>query len=273
MIRKPSHKMMTWIYLVVFLYIVGGLVLYRYQSRLVLRPDKLPASYQFSFPVPFKEYNVPLTDTDRLNMVWLHADSARGVVLYFHGNTGNIVQAYQHAAPLLENRYDVLLVDYPGFGKSTGPDAEMDLYQDAVVSYQMARTRFHADSIVIYGRSLGTAMASYVAAHEPCRDLILECPFYDYPQLVRRYLPIYPVSRMLRYRFPVYEFVRHTRAPVLIFHGKKDEIIPYRFSYKLKALLKPSDRYVTFPEGHHNDLTKQPGYQAAIDSVLSAPGA
>lgn len=270
MIRKPSHRMMTLIYMILFLYVVGGLLLYKYQRRLVLRPDKLPRSFQFDFPVPFREYNLPLTDTDRLNMVWLHADSARGIVVYFHGNTGNIVQAYPHAEPFLKNRYDVLIVDYPGFGKSTGADGEPDLYRDAVVTYQLARTRFQPDSIVIYGKSLGTAMASYVAAHEPCRDLILECPFYDYVQLARRYIPIYPVGRMLRYKFPVYEFVRHTSAPILIFHGKKDEIIPYRFSRRLKPLLKASDRYITFPDGHHNDLAAQPGYTAAIDSVLSS---
>lgn len=271
MIRKPSHKTMTLIYMILFLYVVGGLLLYKYQRRLVLRPDKLATSFQFDFPVPFREYNLPLTDTDRLNMVWLHADSARGIVVYFHGNTGNIIQAYPHAEPFLKNHYDVLLVDYPGFGKSTGADAELNLYQDAVVTYQLARSRFQADSIVIYGKSLGTAMASYVAAHEPCRDLVLECPFYDYVQLARRYLPIYPVGMMLRYRFPVYEFVRHTSAPILIFHGKKDELIPYRFSRRLKPLLKTSDRYITFPEGHHNDLAAQPGYRAAIDSVLSSP--
>ena len=94
-------------------------------------------------------------------------------------------------------------------------------------------------------------MAAYVAAHEPCRDLILECPFYDYVQLVRRYLPIYPVAWMLRYRFPVNEFVQRTPAPILIFHGRKDEIIPYRF-YATEMILASSGlkkRFVTLVQG------------------------
>lgn len=260
--------MMTTVYLIIFLYIVGGLLLYKYQRRFILRPDKLATSYRFDFPVPFREYNLAIDDTDRLNLVWLRSDSARGIVLYFHGNTGNILQAYPHAAPFLDNHYDVLLLDYPGYGKSTGPDAEQDLYQDALVSYQLARSRFAADSIVVYGKSLGTAMAAYVASKAPCRDLVLECPFYDYVGLARRYVPIYPVGWMLRYRFPVFDFIRHTTAPILVFHGKRDEVIPYRFSRKLEPLLKKGDRYITFPEGHHNDLTRQPGYLEAIDSLL-----
>lgn len=269
MTRKSLRKMTTILYLVVFIYIVGGLFLYRYQRRFIFRPEKLPAGYRFDFPVPFREFNLPLNDTDLLNVVWLEAKESRGVVLYFHGNMGNIVGAAAHAGPFLDNHYDVLLVDYPGYGKSTGPREEQDLYNDALVSYQLARSRYPADSIVVYGKSLGTALAAYVASKEPCRDLVLECPFYDYTRLVRHYVPIYPVSWLLRYQFPVYDYVRHTTAPVLIFHGKKDEVIPYRNAVRLKSVLKTGDRFIPFLSGHHNDLARQPGYREVMDSVLS----
>lgn len=266
--KRPSHKTITLVYLVIFLYIVGGLLLYKYQRMVILRPETLPLTYQFDFPVPFREYNIPVNDTDRLNLVWLRADSAKGIVLYFHGNTGDILNAYPHASPFLSNHYDVLLMDYPGFGKSRGSQSEKALYRDAVVSYQLARTRFGSDSIIVYGKSLGGAMAAYIAAHERCQALMLECPFYSFDQLARRYAPIYPAGWMLRYHFPVADFVKHTTAPVYIFHGKRDKTIPYRFSRRLKPLLKAGDRYITFPDGHHNDLSSQPGYRELVDSVL-----
>lgn len=269
MMKKPSRKMITTLYLIIFLYIIIGLLLFRFQKKFTFRPTKLPDSYQYEFSGAFKEFNLPLNDTDRLNMVWLKTERPKGVVIYFHGNTGNIVSASRSAVHFLRSHFDVLELDYPGYGKSTGPNSELDLYHDALEAYKLARSYYPGDSIVLYGKSLGTAMASYVASKEPCRALVLECPFYSYDRLVSRYVPIYPVRWMLQYHFPVYQYIQHTRAPVLIFHGKKDEVIPFRQSRKLKAFLKPGDRYIAFPEGQHNDLTAQPGYQEALDSLLA----
>lgn len=260
--------MLRIILLLIVLYALAGLLLYQYQASIILRGTKLPSNYTFHFNYPFREFNLPLNDTDKLNMVLFEADSAKGMVVYFHGNTDNLIEFAKYAPVFLKHRYDVLMMDYPGYGKSTGPNTEQDLYNDALITYQLARSYFHADSIILYGKSLGTAMASHIASLHPCKMLILECPLYNFDMLAKRYFRIYPVSMLLHYHFPVYRFIQHTFSPVIIFHGRKDRVIPYRQSEKLKPYLKKGDEYITLPHGHHNDLYSQPLYQHIMDSLL-----
>jgi pimeloyl-ACP methyl ester carboxylesterase len=267
--KDQAGKVIRIILLLIVIYLLAGLFLYQYQSSVILRGTKLPRNYTFHFDYPFKEFNLPLNDTDRLNMVLFEADSAKGVVVYFHGNTSNLVHFARYVPVFLQHRYDVLMMDYPGYGKSTGPNTEHDLYNDALVTYQLARSYFPADSIILYGKSLGTAMASHIASLHPCRMLILECPLYNFDMLARRYFRIYPVSMLLRYHFPVYRFMQHTFCPVVIFHGKKDRVIPYRQAEKLKPYLKKGDEFITLQHGDHNDLYYQPLYQQVMDSLLS----
>jgi pimeloyl-ACP methyl ester carboxylesterase len=261
--------MMTIVYLIIFVYVIAGILLYRYQKQLLFKPVKLDADYVFHFTEPFKEFSIPLNDTDRLSAVMLEAEAPRGIVIYFHGNRGNITDYGNAASAFIRNHYDVLLMDYPGYGKSTGPAGEQDLYRDAALMYQLAITYFPADSIVIYGRSLGTAMASELASRYYCRLLVLECPFYSFDDLASHYLPIYPVSWLLKYHFPVHEFLARVRVPVIVFHGTRDGLIPHRQSRRLKALLKPGDRFVSIPGGHHNDLPGFPLYRQVMDSALA----
>ncbi|TAM97873.1 MAG: alpha/beta hydrolase [Chitinophagaceae bacterium] len=266
--KGKAGKVIRIILLFIVLYALAGLLLYQYQASIILRGTRLPSNYTFHFDYPFREFNLPLTNTDRLNMVLFEADSAKGMVVYFHGNTDNLVDFAKYAPIFLKQGYDVLMMDYPGYGKSTGPNTERDLYNDALISYQLARSYFSADSIILYGKSLGTAMASHVASLHPCKMLILECPLYNFDMLAKRYFRIYPVSMLLHYHFPVYRFIRHTFSPIVIFHGRKDRVIPYRQSEKLKPYLKKGDEYITLPDGHHNDLYSQPLYQHVMDSLL-----
>lgn len=267
--KKKAGRVIRIILLLIVLYALAGLFLYQYQSSVILRGTTLPLNYTFHFNYPFKEFNIPLNDTDKLNMVLFKADSPKGIVVYFHGNTSNLVHFAKYAPVFLQHRYDVLMMDYPGYGKSRGPRSEQDLYNDALVTYQLARSYFPADSIIVYGKSLGTAMASRVASLHPCKMLILECPLYDFDMLAKRYLRIYPVSMLLHYHFPVYRFVQHVFCPVVIFHGKKDRVIPYRQAEKLKPYLKQGDAFITLPHGGHNNLYDQPLYRQVMDSLLS----
>jgi pimeloyl-ACP methyl ester carboxylesterase len=267
--KKPSHKTMTIVYLIIFAYVIAGILLYRYQKKLLFKPVKLEKGYVFRFNPPFREFNIPLNDTDRLNGVLLRAPDPRGIIIYFHGNKGNITDYGNAVSAFTSQHYDVLLMDYPGYGKSTGPDGEQDLYRDATVIYQLATSYFKPDSIIIYGRSLGTAMASELASRHYCRALVLECPFYSFDALARHYLPIYPVNWLLKYHFPVYRFLQRVRVPVIIFHGTRDGLIPHKQTRKLKALLKPGDRFVSIPGGHHNDLPRFPLYSRVMDSLLA----
>jgi pimeloyl-ACP methyl ester carboxylesterase len=160
------------------------------------------------------------------------------------------------------------MIDYPGFGKSTGRFTEQILYDWASYMYKFARTRFAADSIIVYGKSMGTGIAAHLASVQPCKRLILETPYYDYPSVLKQWLPIYPINQMIHYKMPTYRYIKNVNAPVTIFHGTGDDVIRYSNAEKLKPFLKPGDEFVTIKDGEHNDLFKFEKVTRKLDSLL-----
>ncbi len=141
------------------------------------------------------------------------------------------------------------------------------MHEDAAILYQMARARFGKDSIIIYGKSIGTGVATQLASLKDCKKLILETPYYSIDALARHYAFIYPVSWMLRYHFPNYEYLKKVEAPVTTIHGKKDEVIPYAQSQKL-VNENPAIKLVTIEGGKHNNLNDSPLFQEQLDALL-----
>jgi len=249
-------------------YLASGTVLYLVQDLLFFHPKKLPSSHRFQFEHPFTELNIPIEERN-LNVVQFHtpAPNRKGIVLYFHGNMRNI-ERYANQAPLFtQNGFDVWMVDYPGFGKSTGKRTEEVMYDDARLLHAMALKEVSTDSIVIYGRSIGTGVASYLAAHQPCQQLILETPYYSIEAIAKHYAPIFPVKWLMNYRFPIYEYLPQVKAPVTILHGTRDEIIPYRQAQRLSAIKGVA--LVTIPSGKHNNLSSAPLFQQTLSRLLT----
>jgi fermentation-respiration switch protein FrsA (DUF1100 family) len=163
------------------------------------------------------------------------------------------------------------MMDYPGFGKSNGERNEEILYADALQVYKMARARFSRDSIIIYGKSIGTGIATQLAAKRDCKRLILETPYYSIDELFRHYAFIYPVSWMTHYHLPSGENFDRVTAPITIFHGTSDEVIPYDHSRRLLKKAKAPVELVTIENGSHNNLNEFPLFQRKLDSVLVQP--
>jgi len=256
----------TLIGLVTF-YITSGAVLYLVQDLLFFHPKKLPATHRFQFEQPFTELNIPVDDRN-LNVVQFKtlSPSRKGIVLYFHGNMRNI-ERYANQAPFFtKNGYEVWMVDYPGFGKSTGKRSEVVMYSDAQLLYSLAIKEVAADSIVVYGRSIGTGVASYLAAHQPCQQLILETPYYSIEAIAKHYAPIFPVRSLMNYRFPIYEYLPRVQAPVTILHGTRDEIIPYRQAKQLATI--KDVQLITIPKGRHNNLSTYTLFQHTLTDLL-----
>lgn len=266
-------KARAWIKWVLLLYATVGIALYYGQSALLFHPEKLDRQYNYQFRMPFRELNIPMTAETNLNLIQFKADSSRGpvkgVILYFHGNRNNISWYAPFSKIFTKQGYEVWMPDYPGFGKSTGELKEETFYQLAEQVYKLARTRFAKDSIIIYGKSLGTAVATSLAAKHSGKALVLETPYYSMHSLLRRYFFLYPVSRMIRYKFPINEFLPWVTAPIIIFQGTDDWVIPYSNAKKLVPLLKPADRFISIENGQHNDLPAKPEYQQVIDSLLT----
>ena len=250
------------------LYITGGIALYFLQDLIIFHSKPLARDYNFNFKQPFKELNLSPDGHRNLNIVqFLPKEKPKGIVLYFHGNMINIERYAQYAPVFTKNNYEVWMIDYPGYGKTTGKRSEQTMYDDALFLYQLAIKKTSAENIILYGKSLGTGVASYLASVKACKQLILETPYYSMTSMTRHYVPIYPAG-LLRYSFPGFQYLKKVKVPVSIFHGTSDEVIPYSQSIKLKREL-PGINLITVPNGKHNNLYRFPRVIQKLDSLLA----
>lgn len=264
-----KRKIFRWIKILLIIYCLVGIGVYSFQEKLIFRGEPVPRNQAYNFKQPHKEVNIPYTDQSNINIVQFFTSAPpKGVVLYFHGNRRNISRYEQYSNLFTRNGYEVWMIDYPGYGKSTGELTEEILYDWALTMYKLSRTRFSPDSTIIYGKSLGTGIASQLAAVRDCRHLVLETPYYDCPSALGQYAPIYPFKQMIRYKFPVYQHLQKVTAPVTIFHGTNDWTTTYRKAKRLKPYLKQQDEFVTISKGSHNDLPRFDIYQNKMDSIL-----
>lgn len=271
-ILQPMKKklLFRWLKVIILIYCIIGLVIYYGQDKILFHPEPLPASHHYDFSYPYKEVNLPYSAKATINIVQFTANqpNPKGVVLYFHGNKKNIAW-YAKSAPLFTSRgYEVWMMDYPGFGKSTGEFKEQELYKWALVMYKLAQAHYAKDSIILYGKSMGTGIAAQLATVRDCKTLILEAPYYSFPSIIGSWLPVYPVNKMIKFKFPTYQYLPEITNPVVIFHGNSDHTIPYRNASQLQPLLKPIDAFITIDGGHHNDLTEFPVFTQKLDSLL-----
>jgi len=240
------------------------------QDYILFKPEQFAKDHVFHFNVPFQEVNIPFNETDTMNMVkFFPKDSVRkGVVLYFHGNRQNIERYAKYASTFTKNGYEVWIEDYPGYGKSTGTRTEKKMLAQALQIQKMALAWYHADSIILYGKSLGTGIAAYVASQTNCKRLILETPYCSIPDVFAAYAFIYPTQRMITYKIPTNEYLQDVNYPITIFHGTNDWVIPYRCASKLKKVLKPTDEFITIEDGTHNNIATFDLYKRKLDSLL-----
>ena len=266
-----KNKWLKWLKVFIILYCFNGIALYYLQNYILFHPQKLHSHYSFHFDKPFKEISIPVNGTDTISIVkFLSKNSTRrGVVLYFHGNRKNVERYAAYANDFTKNGYEVWMEDYPGYGKSTGERTEKKLYEQALQVYKMSAAQYATDSIIIYGKSLGTGIAAYVASVSNCKRLILETPYYSIPDIFACYGGfIYPLNAMITYKIPTAQFLQDVKAPVTILHGTSDWVIPYRCGEKLKKYLKAGDEFITIPGGTHNNLNDFALFRTKLDSLL-----
>lgn len=252
-------------------YLALGLLIHQLQDRILFQPVELASHDQFDFSLPHEDMLIPLNEEDSLHIVRFvpTTSSVKGVALYFHGNKKHIGWYARFMPGFTKHGYEVLMIDYPGYGKSRGKLTEQKLYDWAKIAYQIARKRYEADRIIIYGKSMGTGIAAQLAATRDCKALVLETPYYDFPSVLTHYLPIYPIRSMLHYQLPTYQYLPNVTAPITILHGTNDWTVSYSNAKKLAPFFKSGDRLVTIEGGSHNDLYEFSQTQKTLDSLLA----
>ncbi len=250
---------------------MGFVLLYVSQERFIFLDEELPENHAFESEVPFEEVTLNGQDNGKLNALYFKADSSRGVILYFHGNRGNLTRWGNIVSPMTKYGYDVLVMDYRGFGKSRGRRNQANLLADAELFYQWCTKRYQEDQIVLYGRSLGTGLASYLAGNHNPQQLILETPYYSLAKAAQRFYPIYPSKLALRYNFKSYQYLQNANCPISIFHGTEDSVVPYEQGVELaKSLLPRKVNFVTIEEGEHRNLADFQLFHQELAKILSS---
>ncbi len=250
------------------MYLLGGILLYFGQEYILFHPVQLAADYKYNFEGDnFHEHFVEAQDGEKINAVWFDSDStdSKGVVIYHHGNTGNIQMCGWHHKQFTSMGYDCVIWDYRSYGKTPGPRNEDKFYSDALTMYDWVNQKYTEDSILVWASSLGTGFAIYTASQRKPRTLVLEAPYYSVEDVgTSRYpYPAFIVKYPLRsdLHFP------GVKCESYLFHGTADQTIYWESSQKLAAL-NASATFVKLDGVGHNNISKQPEYQSFVKKLL-----
>ncbi|MFM7672374.1 MAG: alpha/beta hydrolase [Bacteroidota bacterium] len=257
----------------VLLYILGAIVLlsvvaYLLQEKFLFKPERLGADFVFKYDAPFQEYFFDVAPGVRINGLHFIREQAKGLVLYFHGNSRSIKGWAKYARDFYRYNYDVVLVDYRGFGKSTGKRSESDMLNDMQFVYDRLKEKYGEDHLIVYGRSLGSGFATKLAADNHPRYLILDAPYLNFIKVIERFLPFLPVRWVLRFHLRTDKWLRNVRCHTYILHGTQDRLIPIHHSEALQRINPDRITLIRIEGGGHNNLPRFDKYHNFIRDIL-----
>lgn len=260
---------MTHILLYIIIgYIILNVIVYLVQDKFIFKPEKLSADFTFKYDIPFKELFFEVEQGVRINGLHFYRPQPKGLILYFHGNTRSIKGWARYAKDFYRYDYDVVLVDYRGFGKSTGKRSEIDMLSDMQFVYETLKEKYQQQHMIVYGRSIGSGFAAKVASENDPRYLILDAPYYNFLKAVERFLPILPVKYVLRYHLRTDKWIAHVNCHTYIIHGTRDWLIPVANSEKLQAINPRKITLIRIHGGGHNNLPSFPEYHNFVRDIL-----
>jgi len=244
---------------------------YVFQERFIFVPlGTLNEDAVIELATPFKEVFLEGEEGGKIHAIHLKSKDPRGCILYFHGNTGHISRWGPIAEELTSFGFDVFVPDYRGYGKSRGKRTEDTLFSDARLCYEEILRQYPPERICIYGRSLGSAMTCMLGANTKPGGIILETPFDNLASVAGYHTKIIPVKWFLRFSFRNDENLPKAVSPILIAHGTKDIIVPYRHGFSLFKSTSGKAEMVTIPGGHHGDLNGYPLFREKLEEFFNA---
>lgn len=261
-----------WLYIllvIVGIYILISVLLFYLQDFFFFKAEKLPADFEFFYEnQETEEYTITTRDGATLNGLHFKIDNPKGVVLYLKGNSRSIKGWGKYAVDFTRNGYDVVMMDYRGFGKSIGKRTQKDLKRDAQVVYNKLKERVAEQHIIVYGRSLGSGLATKLASTNDPRLLVLDAPYYSLTKVAGRFMPFMPLSWLIKYPLPTYKWIRYVQCPIHIIHGTDDRLIPYKTSVKLSKIKPDLTTLHTIIGGGHKNLTNFESYHKILSAIL-----
>lgn len=250
-------------------YILICVLLFFFQEKLIFFPEKLKKHYQFDFDQQFEEIYVPLRDGKLLHGLLFPTNDSKGLIFYLHGNAGSVASWGFAARTYTDLGYDVFIPDYRGFGKSEGIiTSERQFHEDLQIAYELMKKSYPENNIVVLGYSVGTGPAAKLASVNNPKLLVLQAPYYSMKNMMQKNYPVIPTF-ILKYKFETNEYIKGCMMPIVIIHGKEDEVIPYRSAIRLKDHLKKTDTVIILEGQPHNGMTDNPEYRREIQKALA----
>ncbi len=264
---------MWWISCVVFAYLLVCLGYSLLQERLIfVAGRKLKRDAKIGLDAEFEEEFLQVNFGGEIHYIHIKTPHPKGAILYFHGNTGNVNRWGEIAKPLTRFGMDVYLPDYRGYGKSTGERSQEILFADAVAMFDKLAETIDPELIFVYGRSLGSAFATHVGSCRSCAGVVLETPFSNMLDVAYHHsLHLVPMKWLLRYPLRNDLKIKLVESPVLMIHGTKDRLVPYKCSRALyrQAEMSGNVSFLTIPGGGHGNLADFPEMERELAQFFS----
>jgi len=261
-----------WIVVIIAgVYIIFAGFLFIFQSHYVYYPERVLLADPGSIGLDFESVDFETADGAKLSGWFIPGDSTRGVILFCHGNAGNISHRLESIQIFHQLGLDVFIFDYRGYGQSEGKPTEQGTYQDAEAAWQyLVETRqVEPSQVVVFGRSLGGAVASWLAQSHRPRALILESTFTSVPNIAATLYPYLPVRFLSRFQYATAEYLVRIECPVLIVHSRNDEIMPFSHGRQLFEMAKEPKEFLEI-SGTHNEgfITSGKHYEQGLDAFI-----
>ena len=255
-------------------YVGLAFYLYVFQARFVYFPE-LPSRQVTASPadigLAYETVSLRTADGETLAGWFIPAPEARGTLLYFHGNGGNMGHRLDPIDVFHRLGLNVFIIDYRGYGDSSGKPSEDGTYEDALAAWHYLTQHKHLmpERIVLFGESLGGSIAAWLAARHAPAGLIIYASFISVPEMAQDLYPLFPAAWLTRYRYDTRAALVSAHCPVLILHSPEDEIIPFRHGEALFAAANAPKRLFEL-HGGHNDalLTSREHYAREVGAFL-----
>lgn len=246
-----------------------GLLIFFFQHKFFFQPEKLSPDFKFAYlNLQAEERTVEPEPGAKINYLHFTVEKPKGVVLYLKGNTKSIKGWGKFAIDFTRLGYDVVMMDYRGFGKSTGKRTVEALKKDTQFIYDIVKEEFPENQIIVYGRSLGSGFAARLAAKNNPRILVLTSPLYSLLRTIHRYLPFMPAKPFLRYNIPTFQYLKQVRCPIKIIHGSDDRLVPLNTAVDLSEINPDLTRLYVILRAGHIDIHQYEEYHRVIQEIF-----
>lgn len=234
----------------------------RMEDSFIFHPSATVALTPREAGIDFEDVHFAARDGVLLNGWYIPHREARSTLVWFHGNAGNIGHRVENIKLLHDKvKVNIFIFDYRGYGRSQGRASEPGTYLDAEAALELVSKRFGADPkrIILFGRSLGAAVAAEMALHFQSQGLILESPFASVREMARAILPLLPIGPLLKTRYDTEEKIRKIKTPLLVLHGDRDEVVPFAQGKIVFAAAPEPKTFFTISGAGHNDTYRVGG--------------